>query len=150
MVYCFPVTISGGAVRFGFSSSVGCEAEVRVYDKNPLKSTHTLEETINQSDFIFLSVPTPANKDGSINIDILDDALSEINQICKGQKQSPSNVILIRSTVVPGTTWSLQQKYKSLNLLFNPEFLTEKSANFDFINQSRFVIGSWLGNSRPD
>ena len=132
----------GGAVRFGFSSSVGCEAEVRVYDKNPLKSTHTLEETINQSDFIFLSVPTPANKDGSINIDILDDALSEINQICKGQKQSPSNVILIRSTVVPGTTWSLQQKYSNLNLLFNPEFLTERSANFDFINQSRFIIGS--------
>ena len=54
----------GGAVRFGFSSSIGCEAEVRVYDKNPLKSTHTLEETVNESDFIFLSVPTPANKDG--------------------------------------------------------------------------------------
>ena len=66
----------GGAVRFGFSSSVGCGAEVRVYDKNPLKSTHTLEETINQSDFIFLSVPTPANKDGSLNTDILDDVLS--------------------------------------------------------------------------
>ena len=45
--------------------------EVRVYDKNPNKSTHTLEETVNESDFIFLSVPTPANKDGSINTDIL-------------------------------------------------------------------------------
>ena len=26
--------------------------------------------------------------------------------------------------------------------MFNPEFLTERSANFDFINQSRFIIGS--------
>ena len=58
----------GGAVKFGFSPQVGCDAEVRVYDKNPIKSTHTLEETVNESDFIFLSVPTPANEDGSINI----------------------------------------------------------------------------------
>ena len=29
-----------------------------------------------------------------------------------------------------------------MNILFNPEFLTERSANFDFINQSRFVIGN--------
>ena len=42
----------GGAVKFGFSPSVGCDAEVRVYDKNPNKSTHTLEETVNESDFI--------------------------------------------------------------------------------------------------
>ena len=61
----------GGAVRYGFSPNVGVDAEVRTYDKNPNKSTHTLEETINESDFVFLSVPTPSNKDGSINIDIL-------------------------------------------------------------------------------
>ena len=30
----------GGAVKFGFSPSVGCDAEVRVYDKDPNKSTH--------------------------------------------------------------------------------------------------------------
>ena len=58
----------GGAVKFGFSPQVGCDAEVRVYDKNPSKSTHTLEETVNKSDFIYLSVPTPANDDGSISI----------------------------------------------------------------------------------
>ena len=127
----------GGAVRYGFSPNVGCDAEVRTYDIDPNKSTHTLEETVNESDFIFLSVPTPANKDGSINIDILDQVLNDINEVSDRQ-----NVILVRSTVVPGTTWSLQEKYKELNLLFNPEFLTERSAQFDFINQSRFVVGS--------
>ena len=45
------------------------------------KSTHTLEETVNESDFIFLSVPTPANKDGSINTDILSSALDDIQDI---------------------------------------------------------------------
>ena len=127
----------GGAVKFGFSPQVGCDAEVRVYDKNPAKSTHTLEETINESDFIFVSVPTPANEDGSINIDVLDKALSDINDV-----SNRDNCILIRSTIVPGTTRKLQQKYSQLNLLFNPEFLTERAANFDFINQHRFIIGS--------
>ena len=129
----------GGAVKFGFSPQTGCDAEVRVYDINPSKSTHTIEETVNKSDFIFLSVPTPANKNGSINTDILRKALSDIENAHNGEKE---NSILIRSTVVPGTTWSLQESFPNLNLLFNPEFLTERSANFDFINQSRFVIGS--------
>ena len=128
----------GGAVKFGFSPQVGCDAEVKVYDKNPSKSTHSLEETVNDSDFIYLSVPTPANKDGSINLDILEGALDDISEIHDGR----DNAILIRSTVIPGTTWALQQKYPRLNILFNPEFLTERSANFDFINQSRFIVGN--------
>ena len=101
----------GGAVKFGFSPQVGCDAEVRVYDINPSKSTHTLEETVNKSDFIFLSVPTPANEDGSININILEDALKNISEVHDGK----DNAVLIRSTVVPGTTWSLQQKYHKLS-----------------------------------
>ena len=127
----------GGAVKFGFSPQCGCDAEVRVYDKNPDKSTHSIEETINKSDFIFLSVPTPANEDKSINIDILDSALNDINNVV-----NHSPIILVRSTVIPGSTRKLQRKYPNLNLLFNPEFLTERSANFDFINQSRFVVGT--------
>ena len=127
----------GKAVKFGFSPTVGCDAEVRVYDKDPNKSTHTLEETVNESDFIFLSVPTPANKDGSINTDILSSAIQDIDDV-----STRDNYIVIRSTVTPGTTRRLQQEYHQLNLLFNPEFLTERSANFDFINQSRFIIGS--------
>ena len=35
-----------------------------------------------------------------------------------------------------------KRSFIKLNLLFNPEFLTERSANFDFINQGRFIIGS--------
>jgi len=129
----------GSAVEFGFSPNVGCDVEVKVFDVNPNRSLHTLEETINDSDFIFLSVPTPSNKNGSINIDILDGALNDINDVSEKYKE---NVILIRSTITPGTTRKLQTKYDQLNLLFNPEFLTERSAKFDFINQSRFIIGS--------
>ena len=57
----------GSAVEFGFSAQTGCDAKVRIFDKDPTKSINTLEETVNESEFIFLSVPTPSNEDGSIN-----------------------------------------------------------------------------------
>ena len=126
----------GSAVEFGFSSQTGCNAEVRIYDKEPSKSTHTLEETINGSDFIFLSVPTPSNLDGSMHLGILKEVLQEIQDINKRK----DNIILIRSTVIPGTTSKLCKQFTKLNIVFNPEFLTERSAKFDFINQSRFIL----------
>jgi UDPglucose 6-dehydrogenase len=128
----------GSAVRYGFSPNVGVDADVRVYDKDQSKSTHTLQEVVIESDIIFLSVPTPSNKDGTINLDIVDSALNDINEIYLA---SANNIILLRSTVVPGTTRKLQEKYPKLRIVFNPEFLTERSANFDFINQTRFILG---------
>jgi|TARA_Y100000768_G_scaffold209062_1_gene157474 nucleotide sugar dehydrogenase len=126
----------GSAVQFGFSPNTGCDAEVRAHDKDPNKSQHTLEEVVNESDYIFVSVPTPSNNDGSINLDIVDDVLHSINEI-----NNRDNVILLRSTMVPGSTLAFQKKYPKLNIVFNPEFLTERSANFDFINQARFIVG---------
>jgi len=126
----------GTAVEYGFSAQTGCDAELRSYDKDPTKSTHSLEETVNKSDVIFMSVPTPSNPDGSMHLGILESALNDINNINK-----ENAIILIRSTVIPGTTKKLQKKFPNLRLVFNPEFLTERSAKFDFINQSRFILG---------
>jgi len=127
----------GSAVEFGFSPNTGCDAELRVYDKDPSKSLHSLEETVNESDIIFLSVPTPSNKDGSMNLDIVKQVLQEISDV----NQNPNNIILLRSTVTPGTTRKLQEHFNNIRIIFNPEFLTERSAKFDFINQSRFILG---------
>ena len=127
----------GSAVRYGFSPNVGVDAEVKVYDKDPNKSTHTLKEVVD-SDVVFLSVPTPSNPDGSMNVDIVDSVLGDINQYTE---LFEVGTILLRSTVTPGTTRKLQEKYPKLRIVFNPEFLTERSANFDFINQGRFILG---------
>ena len=127
----------GSAVQFGFSPSTGCDYEVRVYDKDPSKSLHSLEETVNESDIIFLSVPTPSNKDGSMNLDIVRKALQDISDV----NTVSDNVVLLRSTVIPGPTRKLDSEFKNVNLIFNPEFLTERSAKFDFINQPRFILG---------
>ena len=126
----------GSSVAFGFSPQTGCDAEIKIYDKDETKSTHSLSETL-ESDFIFVSVPTPSNSDGSINLDIIYNCFSEMSMLNKRK----DNVILLRSTVVPGTTRKLKNKFRNLNIVFNPEFLTERSAKFDFINQSRFILG---------
>jgi len=128
----------GSAVQFGFSPNVGFDETIRVYDKDPSKSTHTLEQVVNKSKIVFISIPTPSYEDGKINLELLDKCLNDINKI-----SNKKAIFLIRSTVVPGTTRKLAEKYP-LKLVFNPEFLTERSAKLDFINQSRVVLGGNL------
>ena len=123
----------GNSIAFGFSPT----HEIRVHDKDPSKSLCSLEETVNESDIIFLSVPTPSNKDGSMNLDIVRQALQDISDV----NSVSDNIVLLRSTVIPGTTRKLDSEFKNVNLIFNPEFLTERSAKFDFINQPRFILG---------
>ena len=135
----------GSSVFFGFSPQTGCDAQIKLYDIKPEKSLHSLSEVVNLSDFIFLSVPTPSNEDGSINLDILHQAFDDINN-CKDKYID--NIILLRSTVTPGTTRTIQNKYPDLQIVFNPEFLTERSAKFDFINQSRFILGGEAKNTK--
>mgnify|MGYP001193652247 FL=1 len=127
----------GTAVAHGFSHQTGYGADIKIYDANPEKSQNTLEDTVNNSEFIFLSVPTPADKDGFNDLSIVKSVLKNIDSVCT----SPDNIILVRSTVVPGTTRDLQKKFPNLRLVFNPEFLTERSASFDFINQTRVILG---------
>ena len=126
----------GSAVEYAFSCDPNYKADIKVYDKNPDLSTHSIEETVNSSDIIFLSVPTPANIDGSIDIRAVENVLSTINEC-----QESNSIILLRSTVIPGTSQFFSQKFSKLKLVFNPEFLREKNANNDFINQSRIILG---------
>ena len=127
----------GGALAHGFSPASTGKCEVKVYDVLPERSLNTLYDTVNGSDYIFVSVPTPMNKNGSISLKYIDEVFKNIN----GINRRSDNIIILKSTVVPGTTEKLQEKYPSLNIVFNPEFLTEKSARLDFINQDRVVLG---------
>ena len=57
-----------------------------------------------------MSVPTPSNSDGSINLDIVYECFGEMSMLNKRK----DNVILLRSTVVPGTTRALKNKFRNL------------------------------------
>jgi len=72
-----------------------------------------------------------------MNLDIVEQALADISRV----NENEHNIVLLRSTVVPGTTRELQTKFDNLRLVFNPEFLTERNAKYDFINQARIIIG---------
>ena len=66
----------GTAVREGLQNYF----TVLTHDKNG-KCSNTLEEVVNESDFIFVSVPTPSNKDGSISLDIVYDIFDKMNNV---------------------------------------------------------------------
>ena len=85
---------------------------------------------------IFLCLPTPMKKDGSADISIIEGVVKEINELCDEQK-----VLVIKSTVPPGTTEAFNARYDNIRCVFNPEFLTERAAVEDFKNQDRIIIG---------
>ena len=117
----------GESQSFAFSPSF----DVRVYDKDSLKSTHSLNEVLD-SDFIFVCVPTPMKKDGSQD-------LSFVESFFKTAKDGP--IYIIKSTVIPGTTNLLNEKFKNLKIIFSPEFLTERTAKLDILTQTRIILG---------
>lgn len=107
-----------------------------IYDKNPklCNPPETSIEDLSKCDLIFISVPTPMKKDGSCCIDIVTSAITSI-------RNYGDPLIIIRSTVVPGTC-------DLLNCYFMPEFLTEKNFIKDFINNPCWIFG--LLNSDKD
>ena len=117
----------GESQSFAFSPTF----DVRVYDKDSLKSTHSLNEVLD-SDFIFVCVPTPMKKDGSQD-------LSFVESFFKTAKDGP--IYIIKSTIIPGTTNLLNEKFKNLKIVFSPEFLTERTAKLDILTQSRIILG---------
>jgi len=133
----------GSAVENGFKNNKNFDPELYIFDKNEQLLTHSLSETINCADLIFISVPTPSNINGSINFDILENLLTEINL-----KQTNKGIILIRSTVTPGTCDYFQNKFQNIDIVFNPEFLTERNANKDFLNQDRIILGGNSNNTK--
>lgn len=107
-----------------------------VYDSDRTRCKNSLEQTALESRFLFVCVPTPydfesACFDSSI-IDLVCNQLSELRT---------DAYIIIKSTVIPGTCEKLSQMYPHLRLIFAPEFLTERTANEDFLNPSRIILG---------
>ena len=54
----------GAAVAQGMSAGVGFNAQIKIYDKDPKRSNHDLDDVLKDSDFLFISVPTPSRKNG--------------------------------------------------------------------------------------
>jgi UDPglucose 6-dehydrogenase len=145
----------GSAIKEGLKSHY----TVRGYDLDPkkcfnLKRVHKsrLEELAVWSDIVFVCVPTPMRKDCSCDTRILENAIEELDVACINAGRSDTRpIVVIKSTVTPGTTARIAYKYTSegrrynghpeMKVCFSPEFLTEANSFEDFKNQSRIIIG---------
>jgi UDPglucose 6-dehydrogenase len=129
--------------------------EVRGYDIYPRTSNTVkvcdIDELINESEWIFIAVPTPHTEgyDGSVpsshmapkdfGHDAVIDAINKINQHAKSSKK-----IVLISTVLPGTTRSkfvplLDSKHQ---FLYNPYLIAMGSVKWDMANPEMVIIGT--------
>ena len=120
------VGMVGGALKRYFEKK---GAKPFLYDKG--KNLGSIEQ-VNQADIIFICVPTPFDKEKGFDLSFVEDACKNI---------SSQKIIVIKSTVLPGTTEKFQQKYPHHKFLFNPEFLTELTADQDMQYPDRQIIG---------
>ena len=123
----------GTAVREGMKNHF----TVETYDKfkDDLSTRGSLKELCTLSKIVFTCLPTPMKKDGSCDLSILESTIHDINNFNLG------NIVVIKSTVVPGTTQRLNKECDNIDIVFNPEFLTEANYIDDFKNQNRIIIG---------
>ena len=112
--------------------------DVHTYDLDESKSNDSKENVIHQQ-YLFLCLPNPMNADGSCNVDIIEKELEHIDLIADNHEIIKT--IVIKSTIPPGTTEKWNRKYEALDIVFNPEFLTEANAVSDYENQDRIILG---------
>jgi len=123
----------GTAIKLGFQDHYN----VVTYDKFDLgKSTHSkISDIVDEAKVIFVCVPTPMRKDGTCYTGIVEEVIREINET------ADDHIVVIKSTVPPGTTDRFNHEFSNVTVIFNPEFLTEENFLDDFKNQNRIILG---------
>tara|TARA_R110000772_G_scaffold267075_1_gene390394 strand:+ start:165 stop:995 length:831 start_codon:yes stop_codon:yes gene_type:complete len=108
---------------------------IETYDIAKTSTCKSLADLSEKSDVVFVCLPTPMKKDGSCHIDIVESTLLGLDVIneCK--------TVVVKSTIPPGTTEKWNSLFTNIQVVFNPEFLTEANSVEDFKNQNRIIIG---------
>lgn len=128
--------------RIGIYES-GIEALLE-HNKKKLIFTNDLRQAVFHSQILVIAVDTPANANGSTNLNNFWNLISDVVEHVDSYK-----LIVIKSTVPVGTannvsryiTKNVQQKV-IVDVASNPEFLREGSAIYDFMNPDRIVVGT--------
>ena len=107
--------------------------------------------SINNCDFIFIAVGTPQKKNGEIDLSFIKTVVRSVGKIISENKNKP--IILIKSTVVPGTMKNIilpllennskKKAGRDFGLISNPEFLQESRAIQDTIKPHVVVLGGY-------
>jgi nucleotide sugar dehydrogenase len=95
------------------------------------KPYHTNKKAVASCDIVFIAVPTPTTPQG-----FDDSALRTVLPLVGKGKTA-----VIKSTVIPGTTGTLQKIFPHIFVLHSPEFLVESTAAYDAAHPNRNIIG---------
>jgi GDP-mannose 6-dehydrogenase len=118
-------------------------------DNGLLSATTDTAEAIEATDVSLLCVGTPSRKNGSLDLSYLARVSEQIGAALKEKRNY--HVVVIRSTVLPGTTHELvipaletasgKQYGTGFGVTVNPEFLREGTAIHDFRNPPLTLVG---------
>jgi len=137
----------GSALRKGMEKTCA----TYVYDKFKTELLQNVSEVVNmlhhpelkeKDKIVFVCVPTPMFSNGKCDISIVESVVKEIDEASSKFKQK--TIVVIKSTIPPGTTEYLDNAFDNVSVIFNPEFLREASPFEDFINQNRIILGGKL------
>lgn len=121
----------------------------KVIKKGSFQCVVDQEQAILNTDITFVAKATPSRPNGSIDLKYIKSSARDIGQALK--KKDHYHLIVIKSTVVPGTTETLvkpalekhskKQCGSDFGLCMSPEFLREGSALHDTLHPDRLIIG---------
>lgn len=86
---------------------------------------------IRDCEIVFIAVPTPTTPDG-FDYSIVEEVTNLVGE---------GKIAVIKSTLLPGTTRKIQDKYPGKVVLFSPEFLCEATAAYDVANPMLNIVG---------
>lgn len=89
-------------------------------------------EEIKECDIVFIAVPTPTIPEKGFIDNIVREAVKLV-----GEKK----VAVVKSTLLPGSTESIQADNPGIYVFHSPEFLTRHTAAYDAANPARNIIG---------
>jgi UDPglucose 6-dehydrogenase len=123
--------IVGSAVKYGFEK---LGHKVTGHD---IKDETRLEDVL-ECEIVYLCLPTPQGEDGNCDTSVIGRVAEELLD-----DHAYSGIVAIKSTVTPGTTAKLQEKFMTEKICHVPEFLRERAAVIDFTdNHDVCVIGT--------
>src|SRR5216110_844127 len=104
----------------------------------------SIEEGVDNSQIVFIAVPTPPQSDGSVDLSFVEKVAREIAGVLTDYR-----VIVDKSTVPVKTGEKVAESIKRYNrhgakfdVVSNPEFLREGCAVHDLMHPDRIVIGA--------
>jgi len=127
-----------------------CESGINeILSQINIKATSNYQQIAN-SEIVFICVNTPSKEDGSISLEHIVEAATQIAPALKEKRDYYT--IVVKSTVVPGTTEEViipvlessgKKVGKDFGVCMSPEFLRAGVGLHDFMNPDRIVIGEY-------